>query len=212
LNQLEDSSVLQKKYFLVASGKNATVVNQAIAILKEELLQANLLIKEATKEAVDICLSKLIPTIGENKTIKFFTRYYIINQNDKETYYKTFLIRALPKQVGQFWNQGLFNLDEATINIQYYGVTSEKIKKRYADKLNQLVADRKAKTMVDKSAKMQELQAIQDLADEIGIGGAKLKKVKYMITIQANTLKELNKKYGEVKNMIAHNKMKVNSC
>jgi hypothetical protein len=84
--------------------------------------------------------------------------------------------------------------------------------RRFADKLKELSDIQKAKTLTDRSAKMAELEAIQQLADDIGAGGAVIKKIKYFITYSADSKVELNKMERLVKNIISKNKMRINYC
>jgi uncharacterized protein (DUF2252 family) len=102
-------------------------------------------------------------------------------------------------------------MDNVTINMQYLNI-NDKQKNRYADKLQQLADERKAKTMSDKAAKYAELQAIADLAADVGIGGVKIKQIKYFITYGANSKQELKKLERTIKNIASKNKIKLNLC
>jgi hypothetical protein len=66
--------------------------------------------------------------------------------------------------------------------------------------------------MSDKAAKIAELEAIYELANDIGAGGAKIKQVKYFITYSAKTKLELKKMERKIKNIISKSKMKINLC
>jgi hypothetical protein len=212
-NLQASTNVLQKRYFLIISAENLEKALRGYGNVVNELMDAGLHLKTCSKESVEICLKKLIPTYGNDNSIKFTTKgYEILNTTTKtKTYYRTVMVSVLPKMVGSFWNQELFNMDNVTVNIQCLNIT-EKQKNRYADKLAQLTAERKARTMTDRAAKNAEIEAIIDLANAVGAGGAKIKRIKYFITYSANSIVELKKLERKILNCVHKTKMKVSLC
>jgi hypothetical protein len=75
-----------------------------------------------------------------------------------------------------------------------------------------MIDEKKARTLTDKAAKMAEIEAIQELAMDIGIGGAKLKQVKYLLTYSAGSLKELSQITRFLRNTVVKGKMRLHQC
>ena len=216
VNNIQNSkSITQKRYFLIINATNLEKIRNCFELLQSDLYEAGLNVKPADKAAVNACVNKLTPSNGISKSIAFKARYYVA---DDTKYYRTLIITTLPKTVGAFWNQEIFNLEDCTIQMQMKSLDATASSfnkdpvKRYVTRLNSLATDRKARNIVEAAEKEHEISSIADLAEDVANGDEKIKIVKYLITFSASSKSALKLKEKKVRAAISKAKMKVNFC
>lgn len=221
VSNLENHNVItQKRYFLIINADNEEKAKRAFGIIQPELYDAGLRVSPATKEATEACISKLIPSMNAKQSIDFAARHYVIDKANKQEckYYRTIILTSVPKIVFAFWNQGIFNLDDVTINMVIKSIEktasmwNKDPKQRYVTRLNTLALDRKARNIVEQAAKEYELGSIADLANDVANGDEKIKIVKYLITFSSNSKAGLKARERQIKTSINKAKMRMNYC
>jgi hypothetical protein len=86
----------------VISGETLEKVNRGYGNVANDLLEAGLHLKQCENKDVEICLKKLIPTYGNEKSIKFTTKGYELGEGEEKQYFRTVMVTQLPKTVGRF--------------------------------------------------------------------------------------------------------------
>lgn len=221
VGSLEDkSTITQKRYFLIINSEDEDKAKKAYELLQSDLYDAGLRTYTASKQATDACINKLIPSNECLKTFDFNQRYYVSDKDDKEhrKYYRTIIITSAPKIVEAFWNQGIFNIDDVTVQIIMKSIEktatmwNKEPKQRYITRLNTLALDKKTRNIVEEAAKEHELGSIADLANDVANGDEKIKIVKYLITFWSDSRAGLKAREKQIKTFINKSKMKMNYC